>query len=167
MEMTDRIKRLILNPEHPVISVVAAGLLFPVVAKVVLGLMCYALGKVVPEEFLYPASSVYDVPVAVLVLLVVFVLPLAEEFFFRFVLFKKMLLELFSLPVKYAVILNSVFFAIWHLNIYQGMYAFMTGFYMAYVYYKKGKITYPLLFHCVSNIQALMIELLVRVVFKV
>ena len=87
------------NPKHPVRSVFIFALLFPVAAKILLGLICYFLEVIVPEELLYPTDGfLSSLPFPILVTATMLVFPLAEEFFFRVVLFKRLLCGTLSFP---------------------------------------------------------------------
>lgn len=159
-----KIKRLLLSPVCPVLSIITWAMLFPLIGKFGIGLICYFLKGSISEDILYPGSFLTSVgiPFPALILLAVIVIPLAEEFFFRFVLYKKTFKELFSLPPLVAGIMSSFFFAIYHFNVYQGMYAMMAGMYMAFIYQRKGSIRYPLMFHIIANGWALLIEVFIR-----
>lgn len=76
--------------------------------------------------------------------------PVFEEFLFRGVLMRGMLYKGFS-PV-YAVAVSSALFALVHLNILQGVHAFLLGCLLGGIYLKTGSFTIIVLGHMVSNL---------------
>ena len=81
-------------------------------------------------------------------LTVVLAAPFFEELLFRRVIFEGYLQ---NYSVKKAIILSALMFAIFHLNPWQGIGAFVAGLYLAYVYYKTGDIILCMFIHFVNN----------------
>ena len=74
--------------------------------------------------------------------------PLAEELIFRGLTLhyaKK------AFPVWIAIIYQAVLFGIFHMNIYQGIYAFVAGLFMGIVAHYGGSIAWTVLLHMVYN----------------
>ncbi|MCI7680987.1 MAG: CPBP family intramembrane metalloprotease, partial [Fusobacterium necrophorum] len=82
------------------------------------------------------------------VLLAVVVLgPIVEEFMFRGIIFR--LLE--EQNVYLALILSSLFFGLWHMEFIQSVYAVFLGFATVIVYFRTQTIVYPMLIHILYN----------------
>lgn len=83
------------------------------------------------------------------VLILGLVVPMAEELMFRGLIFshlKQMTGQ------KGAFIFSALLFGVYHGNLVQGIYAFLTGLILAYVYERFGSLFAPFLFHCTANI---------------
>ena len=50
-----------------------------------------------------------------------------------------------------AIFIQAVFFAAIHMNIWQGLSAFLIGCLMGYVYYRTGSLKLTILIHCTNN----------------
>ncbi len=75
--------------------------------------------------------------------------PIAEELLFRGILYnsiKKLL------NPKVALVLSALLFGIYHMNLVQGLYAFVMGLLMAYAYERFGSFFYPVAMHIFANI---------------
>lgn len=83
--------------------------------------------------------------------------PLIEEFIFRFLLFK---LPRKGMPFIAAMLMSSVLFGAYHMNIVQGIYAFILGCLMCCLYEKSGKLAVTMLFHASSNVSVVLVGLL-------
>ncbi len=91
------------------------------------------------------------------VLLVVFVGPFAEEMTFRGVMMKKLGR---ILPFAAANILQAAAFGIFHLNILQGTYAFLLGMILGYTAHRYQSITASILLHMAVNCSGFLLGLL-------
>ncbi len=93
------------------------------------------------------AELVIETPFLPNLILLVAIVPIAEEYIFRKVLIEKI--------IKYgegvAVLLSALFFALVHGNFYQFFYAFGLGAVFAYVYIKTGRLRYPVILHMIIN----------------
>ncbi len=79
--------------------------------------------------------------------------PIAEEFIFRFLGYN-MLMK--YLPNKHVVALFiSLLFGIYHLNLIQGVYAFLMSLVITYSYMKYHKFAVPVVAHISANAVAL------------
>ena len=76
--------------------------------------------------------------------------PVFEEFLFRGVLLRGILFKGFS--PAYAVIFSAALFALVHLNMLQGIHAFLLGVLLGGIYLKTGNFTIVVLGHMVSNL---------------
>lgn len=95
------------------------------------------------SELQYAAS----LPVALIVYGVV--APIVEEILFRGVVFNRMKE---NNRIITSVILSSLVFAVYHQNIVQGIYAFIMGCIIAYLYELFGRFYVPVCVHIVSNV---------------
>ena len=76
--------------------------------------------------------------------------PVFEEFLYRGVLLRGLLFKGFS--PAYAVVVSSLLFALVHLNLLQGIHAFLLGALLGVLYLKTGNFTVVVLGHFVSNL---------------
>ena len=77
---------------------------------------------------------------------------IGEEIFFRGIIFR----YLRKYNSKMAIIASSLVFAIAHMNITQGIFAFIAGVVLATAYEQTGKLAVPMLIHATNNILAVM-----------
>lgn len=87
------------------------------------------------------------------VLVVVIIAPIVEEYLFRAYVFTESK-KVFSLTG--AVILNGVLFALYHMNLLQGINTFFLAMVLSLIYYKRANITDNIMVHMVNNAVALL-----------
>lgn len=87
--------------------------------------------------FLETSESQANTPFVMAMILFVIVSPLVEEFLFRGLLYERMK-QCFTVPVS--ILISALFFGIYHGNAVQGVYGFLTGLYLAYVYEQGQKL---------------------------
>lgn len=75
--------------------------------------------------------------------------PILEELLFRGVIYKR--LKMYY-EVTVAAYIAAIIFAIAHFNLIQGIYAFIVGIVLMYVYEKSGNLVAPIVMHGVANI---------------
>ncbi|MDD7148168.1 MAG: CPBP family intramembrane metalloprotease [Lachnospiraceae bacterium] len=75
--------------------------------------------------------------------------PLAEEIVFRGVIYNR-LKKYF--PVWIAILTSAVLFGGYHGNLVQGIYGFLLGIVIAWLYEVTGKFRIPVMFHAFANI---------------
>lgn len=90
-------------------------------------------------------------PVAVFSAIVI-VAPIFEEVLFRGVLFR--LFERTSVRLVWTVILTSVLFGVFHLNIVQGLYASVLGLFIALALVYTNTLWVPIIIHFANNLHA-------------
>ena len=86
---------------------------------------------------------------------VVVMAPIFEEIIFRLLIMggiNKLL------PFIFANIIQALLFGIYHLNVVQGIYAFILGLYIGYIKKIFGNIVYCMLFHMSLNLSGLFVE---------
>ncbi len=74
--------------------------------------------------------------------------PLLEEYLFRGIILKYLLHK--TTPWR-AIMISSLAFALFHLNIWQGIGAFIMGMFFGYLYWRTGSLFYPVLLHFMNN----------------
>ena len=104
-----------------------------------------ALGKA-PENVV---TTVLDSTNIILsIVLIGIVGPIIEEIMFR----KLFTDRLTPYGEKTAILLPSLFFALFHTNLYQFFYAFLLGMVFSYIYVKTGKLIYTCIIHIFINL---------------
>lgn len=76
------------------------------------------------------------------------VVPLTEEVIYRGIIFNRIKKYL---DANKAIIISSLLFGLFHLNLMQGLYAFIIGLIMGYMYYKFENIWAPIVLHMAIN----------------
>lgn len=97
------------------------------------------------EEILSPLS---EGSVFIAILTVGIVAPFAEEFLFRGVIYKTLNK---NISIKWTIILQAVFFGIFHGNLIQGAYATFLGIIFGFVTYKTKSLIPAIIMHMVNN----------------
>ena len=156
-----RFKRFLYRSDRPVLSVLCVALLYPVVMMFVLGALCSLLSAFLPYDIVFPTGTALfkGLPVWFNILKTLLLMPVIEELFFRFLLYDYVLKRIFGLPVKYAAPVSALIFGLCHRNIYQGLFCFIAGLYLAFLYDRRQSPALPILFHVTSNSSALLFEL--------
>ncbi len=98
-----------------------------------------------------------SVSVGVGIILYGIVSPLAEETLFRGLLYNRMKQHF---PKMWAMIMSALFFGLYHGNLVQGLYAFILGMLMVWLYEMYGKWYVPVLFHGIVNISSWLLAFL-------
>ncbi len=74
--------------------------------------------------------------------------PIMEELLFRKIIFEG---YQNNYSLKKAIFMSAFMFALFHLNPWQGIGAFVAGVYLAYIFYKTGDIVLCMFVHFVNN----------------
>lgn len=101
------------------------------------------------KSFADVAGQQFMVPIWQGLLLFGVVSPLAEEIVFRGVIYNR-LKKYF--PVWIAILTSAVLFGGYHGNLVQGIYGFLLGTVIAWLYEVAGKFRIPVMFHAFANI---------------
>lgn len=104
------------------------------------------------SEILYGGSLIEEL------LAIALAAPLVEELLFRGLVYRgwKRLMD-----ARMAFVLSAFFFGIYHRNVVQGLYAFLIGLFLVYVYELFETILAPIVFHATANlVSVLMTECL-------
>lgn len=99
--------------------------------------------------FLEVSEALYSPPVWLQFLSMVLVIPVAEELVFRALGFKRIR---DTHGFWFAAVFSSLLFAVFHGNVIQGLYAFILGLCMCWVYERTGSILSTILFHQSANL---------------
>ena len=81
--------------------------------------------------------------------------PITEEFVFRGLIFTRLKR---LMKRNLAIFISALLFGIYHGNVIQGIYAFIFGLILAFLYEKYGTITAPVQFHIAANITSLIVQ---------
>lgn len=90
-----------------------------------------------------------------LIFMVVLVMPMIEEVIFRLIIFA---LSGRFMPFVFANLLQAALFGIYHMNLIQGIYAFLLGFLLGMLKNRTGKLLSCIGFHCFFNAAGLLID---------
>lgn len=101
--------------------------------------------------YLEVAEALYGGSFLIEILSAGIVVPIVEELIFRGLVHKRM--RVYIKP-SYAVILSSLLFGIYHMNVVQAVYAFLLGLAITYVYEKYQSMAAPILFHMAANLMS-------------
>lgn len=143
----------------------AVVVLVAVLASFVLTLLFNLTGLVGNESYVKVFDNQFDSSIPLFIRLVKYCLlaPLIEEFIFRLCLYNALRFGLFGGMDKkrqqsnaiLSCIVSSLVFGIYHLNIVQGLYAFLMGLVIATLYTRYHKWPVPVLAHSVANLVAI------------
>lgn len=95
------------------------------------------------------AQALYSMPLALQIIGLGIVVPVAEELLYRAVIFLRFE-QNFSLGL--AIIMNAITFGTVHGNIVQFIYAFLCGIVFAWLYLEFGSVMAPIVAHCIMNL---------------
>ncbi len=83
------------------------------------------------------------------ILKTVILAPLAEETAFRGLIYGRM--RRYGMGFWLSAVISSLLFALYHMNLLQGIYAFIFGILLCLIYKKYGSLIMPMLMHAASN----------------
>lgn len=109
------------------------------------------------DSYLALLESLVGGSIIVAVLATVVMAPIAEEIIFR-ELMTKQLLKLF--PFWFANIIQALTFGIYHMNIVQGIYAFLLGLLFGYVAHRMKSVWASVMFHGMVNASGLVLDII-------
>lgn len=128
------------------------GLMGVAAAGAVLGLnILFELSGITNKSAAYQAvvEDQYSAYFLVGILCYGLVSPIAEELLFRGVIYNYMRR---FISVRRAIVVSSLLFGLYHMNLVQGVYAFLMGCLMAYSYEYFGSFAAPVCIHILSNV---------------
>jgi membrane protease YdiL (CAAX protease family) len=115
----------------------------------------YPLVSLLPEsELLNEASTIFEHNYFYLIVSACFYAPIVEEVVFRGIILGG-LLKKYS--PKMALPISAFLFAFAHLNLQQGLNAFLLGLLLGYIYYKTKSIYLTIFGHFTNNVLALLV----------
>lgn len=106
--------------------------------------------------YLEESAVVYSAPVAVQILVLGVVIPVAEELMFRGLLFGR---YKSMRGYWYAALWSSLFFALIHTNVLQMAYALGLGVMLCYVYRKYHSFIAPVVLHVTANMTSILMTM--------
>ncbi len=104
--------------------------------------------RLASEEYIEQTEAMMDNPLWLSLLCGAVVVPIAEELVFRGLIFKRMRTYL---PVGTAILLSSLIFGLYHMNIIQFVYAGLLGAVLAYAYETFHSLVFPIILHGAAN----------------
>lgn len=103
----------------------------------------------VSEAFQESAEVLYTPSLAVQIVCLGIIVPVMEELIFRGLIFKRLCEES---PVKRSIVYSALFFGLYHENMVQIVYGFLSGLLLAYLYEKFNSLKAPMAAHITMNI---------------
>ena len=100
------------------------------------------------DQYQQSAQIIYSAGIAVQILGLGIVIPVAEELMFRGVLYKRFRERQ---GFWYSAVCSSILFAFMHSNTTQMIYAFLLGLFLCYIYEKFGSFKAPVFLHVILN----------------
>lgn len=108
--------------------------------------------SILPKDWLAvyddTAGILYGCGIEIQIFASVIAAPIIEEVIFRGLIFKR-IRRVSNATI--AIVLSALFFGIFHWNVVQGIYAFVIGAILAYVYEKYKNIIAPIIVHMIAN----------------
>ena len=123
--------------------------------------VCYGVNLLIsfsPLTEIFPAytesaaASFLNQPLPLLILSNVVLGPSAEELIFRGLTFRRMDIRI---GMRFAFVVSSLLFGVYHANMLQFIYAFITGLIFAYCYKKCGSLYVSIIIHMAVNALAI------------
>jgi len=108
----------------------------------------YWVNRIPMPDFITQAFEEMSIEPITMILSVVIIAPIYEEVIFRGILLKGMASRM---NPKLALVVSALFFAVLHLNIPQGINAFLLGLVIGAIYLSTGSIYLSILAHLVNN----------------
>ena len=111
------------------------------------------------EAFQNSEALLFSGPAALQLLFIGLVIPVCEELIFRGLIYMRM--RQYA-NVNSAIMVQALIFALMHGNMAQGIYAFILGVLLAYVFEKYGSLKAPVLVHVSANLLSVVMGLSVQ-----
>lgn len=109
----------------------------------------------VSQAYQESSNSLYSIGFVAQIIGLGMITPIAEEFLFRGVIYKR--LRNYLKPAM-AIFWSALLFGVYHGNVVQLIYAFVCGVMLAWAYEKFGTIKAPILAHICMNITSLVLS---------
>lgn len=138
-----------------VFTICMAGMFAGALLGQVLGKLLNLIPGVTAENAV--SDLVMQVNPALIILTVVIIAPIIEEFLYR----KLLLDRIGPISRQMAIILSGLMFGLFHANVYQFFYAFIIGMIFASIYLNTGKIQYTIFLHMMVNFMGSVVSLYV------
>ena len=102
------------------------------------------------------AEMIENTPIWLIILMVVIIGPIVEEFIFR----KLFMDKLGMYGDRLAIVVSAIAFGLFHGNLYQFFYAALLGIVLGYLYSRTSNILYPIALHMIMNFLGSVIPML-------
>ena len=106
------------------------------------------------EQYEEVSSLLYYGSILQEIILMVVAAPLVEELLFRGLVYRR--LRTYC-TFKVAMLISALVFGVYHGNVVQGVYAFLLGAIMAFMYERFRTILAPILFHASANLISVLV----------
>lgn len=129
-----------------------------IVATWAIALVCEPTGLLLPPmpDILKEAlKSITDGPIWVSILCAAVFAPFFEEWLCRGMVMRGLLQKVHP---AWAIVISAAFFALIHLNPWQGIPAFLIGCLLGLVYWKTGSLKLTMLMHCANNLTSVILS---------
>lgn len=83
------------------------------------------------------------------------IIPIQEEFMYRGLIYKNIEQRY---DIKKATFISSLMFGVMHMNLSQGIFAFLMGIVLAFIYQKTRNIYACIVFHCSTNLFSVLLS---------
>lgn len=121
------------------------------------GMMSLALNNLIlignlssySDAYQQVSEALYSPGLAVQILCLCLIVPIAEELVFRGIVYRRIRWE--SRP-GFAIFYSAAIFAVVHGNLVQGIYGFLMGLLLGYLYEKYGSVMAPVIAHMTANL---------------
>ncbi len=101
------------------------------------------------ENFSQISAKQLSLPLTVGSLLYGIIVPLGEEVVFRGLVYNRM--RRYGGAIL-SIVMSSIFFGVYHMNLIQGVYSFLMGLVVVWIYERYGGLIYPILVHASANL---------------
>ncbi|MBQ0058532.1 MAG: HAD-IA family hydrolase [Lachnospiraceae bacterium] len=105
----------------------------------------------VDQAFQEASEYLFNGPIVLQILVICFFGPVVEELIFRGLIYRRLKDYMGMWP---AIWLTPLIFAVYHMNLSQGIFAFLLGMCMTAMYEKTGKLWVSILLHITNNFVA-------------
>lgn len=95
---------------------------------------------------------------AIILISTILIAPIAEEFVFRGLVYRR---ARAYRGVKWGIFLSALLFGIFHLNMVQGIFAFLLGLFFAWMYERTQTLIVPIVCHAAANFWEIALEWLI------
>lgn len=133
-------------PIYKIILGIVAGVAYSMLINILIALS--GLHQLFPSYDNTASVQFSGQPIALLIITVVILGPIAEEIIFRWMIFGRIRYYFGS---RWAILLSGLMFGIYHMNMVQFVFATLLGFGFAYLYDKSGNIYITVIAHMIIN----------------
>ena len=118
------------------------------VSRLIMMITILIQGAILGEGYMDPVTTLQLESPEMMFFTVAFVAPVAEELIYRGLLYRL----LAPYGGKFFILVSSLLFALFHMNITQIPFAFVLGLFFGYIMYRTGNVLIPMLMHFITNL---------------